>query len=175
MPIRLGDVVSEEEFRPEGGTVVGMQAYSSIDHWLVNCGAWVDSCKCRHVGSDAVEEGPSKFSPPCKDGKARGTDEGACFHGDRRDAGGNGANHVDAHPSEAARERPAHYTASPVETIDKVNAVVTGLPAEQAWLLGNVVKYVDRAGRKLDAADDLSKAHDYAHRLVFGEWDQEQD
>lgn len=55
LPIRLWDVVAEEEFCPEGGTVVGMKTYRSIDHWLVNCGAWVDSRKCRHVKHDTVE------------------------------------------------------------------------------------------------------------------------
>lgn len=56
LPIRLGDVVAEEEFRPEGGTVIGMKTYISIDHWMVNCGAWVDCRKCRHVKHDTVED-----------------------------------------------------------------------------------------------------------------------
>lgn len=65
---------------------------------------------------------------------------------------------------------PAWYTSGPVETIDKVEAVVDGLPAVPAFLLGQVVRYVDRAGMKDEAATDLGKANNYATRLVTGEW-----
>ena len=65
---------------------------------------------------------------------------------------------------------PAWYTRGPVETIDKVEAVVDGLPAREAFLLGQVVRYVDRAGMKDEAATDLGKANNYAHRLVGGKW-----
>lgn len=65
---------------------------------------------------------------------------------------------------------PAWYTFGAVETIDKVEAVVDGLPAVPAFLLGQVVRYVDRAGRKDDAEVDLGKANNYAHRLVGGKW-----
>ena len=71
---------------------------------------------------------------------------------------------------ESAVDNPAHYTAGKVETIDKIEAVVEGLPAPQAVLLANVIKYVDRAGLKGDAGEDLAKANNYAHRLVFGDW-----
>lgn len=71
---------------------------------------------------------------------------------------------------ESAVDNPAHYTAGKVETIDKIEAVVEGLPASQAVLLANVIKYVDRAGLKGDAGEDLAKANNYAHRLVFGDW-----
>lgn len=65
---------------------------------------------------------------------------------------------------------PYHYASHEVETIDKIEAVVAGLPARAAVLLGNVIKYVDRAGYKDDAAKDLAKANAYAHRLVYGCW-----
>ena len=65
---------------------------------------------------------------------------------------------------------PYHYASHGVETIDKIEAVVAGLPARAAVLLGNVIKYVDRAGYKDDAAKDLAKANAYAHRLVYGCW-----
>ena len=65
---------------------------------------------------------------------------------------------------------PYHYASHGVETIDKIEAVVAGLPARAAVLLGNVIKYVDRAGYKDDAAKDLAKANAYAHRLVYGRW-----
>ena len=70
----------------------------------------------------------------------------------------------------SAVDNPAHYTAGKVETIDKIEAVVEGLPAAQAVALANVIKYVDRAGLKGDADEDLAKANNYAHRLVFGDW-----
>lgn len=67
-------------------------------------------------------------------------------------------------------DSPSWYTAGAVETIDKVEAVVDGLPAKDAYLLGQVVRYVDRAGMKDEAAIDLGKANNYAHRLVRGKW-----
>lgn len=67
-------------------------------------------------------------------------------------------------------ESPSWYTAGAVETIEKVEAVVDGLPARDAYLLGQVVRYVDRAGMKDEAAVDLGKANNYAHRLVRGKW-----
>ena len=40
----------------------------------------------------------------------------------------------------------------------------------QAYALGQVLRYFDRAGKK-DATDtDLGKANNYAHRLVTGKW-----
>ena len=63
-----------------------------------------------------------------------------------------------------------HYTAGAVETIDKITAVTRGLTADQGYMLGNIIKYCDRAGLKGDAAEDLAKANDYAHRLLSGHW-----
>lgn len=57
-----------------------------------------------------------------------------------------------------------------VETIAKIEAVVDGLPAREAYLLGQVIRYCDRAGKKDEADIDLGKANNYAHRLVSGEW-----
>ena len=70
----------------------------------------------------------------------------------------------------SAVDSPRHYTSGEVETIAKIEAVTEGLDARSAYLLGNVVKYIDRAGKKGDAAEDLAKANNYAHRLVTGEW-----
>lgn len=67
-------------------------------------------------------------------------------------------------------DSPAWYTSGGVETIEKVEAVVAGLPSVPAYLLGQVVRYVDRAGMKDEAAIDLGKANNYAHRLVRGKW-----
>lgn len=65
---------------------------------------------------------------------------------------------------------PSHYCSHGMETIDKIEAVINGLPAKEAYLLSNVLKYVDRAGLKDDAEQDLNKANAYAYRLVFGKW-----
>ena len=62
------------------------------------------------------------------------------------------------------------YTSGAVETIAKIEAVIDGLPAREAFLLGQVIRYVDRAGEKDDPATDLGKANNYAHRLVTGDW-----
>lgn len=67
-------------------------------------------------------------------------------------------------------DSPEWYTSGGVETIDKIEAVVDGLPARDAYLLGQIVRCVDRAGRKDPAEIDLGKANNYAHRLVSGEW-----
>lgn len=65
---------------------------------------------------------------------------------------------------------PAWYTAGALETIEKIRAVTLGLDGFDGYLLGNVIKYCDRAGLKGDAADDLAKAANYASMLTTGEW-----
>lgn len=66
--------------------------------------------------------------------------------------------------------RPAHYCSHGIETIDKIEAVIDGLPAKEAYLLSNILKYFDRAGLKDDAEQDLKKGNAYACRLVYGQW-----
>jgi hypothetical protein len=66
---------------------------------------------------------------------------------------------------------PPHYTGGKVETIEKITAVIEGLPAEHAYLLGQIIRYCDRCEFKHDdPAQDLAKANNYAHRLVYGDW-----
>jgi len=57
---------------------------------------------------------------------------------------------------------PAHYTASGVETIDAIEAW------QLDYHLGNVVKYVSRAGKKDPARtlEDLRKARWYLDRAI---------
>lgn len=66
--------------------------------------------------------------------------------------------------------RPSHYCSHGMETRDKIDIVIDGLPASQAADLFNVLKYFDRAGLKDDIKQDLDKANNYAHRLVYGHW-----
>lgn len=81
----------------------------------------------------------------------------------------------DAHDQDGydAVDHPFHYTSHGLETIDKIEAVIDGLPAKEAAMLANVLKYFDRAGLKDDAYQDLEKANNYAHRLVYGHWKHE--
>lgn len=69
--------------------------------------------------------------------------------------------------------KPTHYCSGRIETIQKIESTIEGLPAKQASCLANVLKYFDRAGLKDDAVQDLDKANNYAHRLVYGKWRHE--
>ena len=62
------------------------------------------------------------------------------------------------------------YYDGEMEAIDIIREVADGVDGEAAFCLGNIIKYVLRAGRKPGAQDDLKKANNYAHRLVYGEW-----
>ena len=64
------------------------------------------------------------------------------------------------HRGDAPIARPAHYTFSRVEPISVIEAWGLG------FHLGNVVKYISRAGRKGDALQDLKKARWYLDRLI---------
>lgn len=69
---------------------------------------------------------------------------------------------------------PDYYTQRKVEPIDVIERVCEGIDGRSAWLLGNVLKYALRAGYKNDdPTDDLTKAHNYAHRLATGYWADE--
>lgn len=61
-------------------------------------------------------------------------------------------------------ERPAHYTAGGIETIDYLLAKLA--PEEFAgFCRGNVLKYVSRAPHK-NGLEDLKKARWYLDRLI---------
>ena len=66
---------------------------------------------------------------------------------------------------------PQHYRETAVEPIDAIEA--WGL----SYNLGNVVKYLARAGRKGSdtRAADLRKAADYLHREIHGTWPWEKE
>lgn len=55
---------------------------------------------------------------------------------------------------------PAHYTAGGIETIDYIEA------KQLNYHLGNVVKYVSRAGKKNEMLEDLKKAKWYLDREI---------
>jgi DNA repair exonuclease SbcCD ATPase subunit len=64
---------------------------------------------------------------------------------------------------------PPHYTHGGIETIDFIEA------KELNWNLGNVVKYVSRAGHKGDKLEDLKKAAWYLRREIERLGDQSGD
>lgn len=59
---------------------------------------------------------------------------------------------------------PAHYKGNGLEAIDVIEAFGLG----ESFHLGNVAKYVLRAGRKDDALQDLRKARWYLDRKIAG-------
>lgn len=60
---------------------------------------------------------------------------------------------------------PPHYTSGGIETIDFIEAKLT--PEEfRGYCLGNVIKYVSRAGKKENNQQDLDKAAWYLARAA---------
>ncbi len=59
---------------------------------------------------------------------------------------------------------PAHYTYGGIETMDYIDSLGMGV----AFCLGNVIKYVSRAGHKDSTAvtEDLRKAQWYLNRAI---------
>jgi hypothetical protein len=62
---------------------------------------------------------------------------------------------------------PKHYTVGGIETIDFLKAKLSPEQYE-GFLLGNVLKYVSRLGKKDDAMQDAKKAQWYLNRYVDG-------
>lgn len=62
--------------------------------------------------------------------------------------------------------QPAHYTSGGIETIDFIEAKQLG------YNLGNVVKYISRAGKKGSRLQDLQKAQWYLAREIKNEVDK---
>ena len=59
---------------------------------------------------------------------------------------------------------PAHYNKAGIETIDMIESV-TG-DGFEAYLQGNILKYVCRYRYKQNAVEDLEKARWYLNRLI---------
>lgn len=55
---------------------------------------------------------------------------------------------------------PAHYNTGKIEVIDYIEDQNLG------FHLGNVVKYISRAGKKGDTLEDLKKAQWYLNRYI---------
>lgn len=61
--------------------------------------------------------------------------------------------------------RPAHYTSADIECIDAIRAAV-GDDGFQAYCQASVIKYVWRAHRKDNFAQDVAKAQWYTTMLL---------
>ena len=63
---------------------------------------------------------------------------------------------------------PEHYTAGGIECIDAIEAAVKELGGQEAFLTGQVIKYMWRWKRKHreNPAEDLRKAQWYLNRLI---------
>lgn len=64
-----------------------------------------------------------------------------------------------------AVEHPDHYCDGGIETIDFIKAKL-GTDGFVFYCLGNVLKYVSRAGKKDDLLQDLQKAQTYMNWAV---------
>lgn len=72
-----------------------------------------------------------------------------------------------AMPKEDAVNHPSHYTAGGVECIDAITAALCKYENPiDAWLAGQVIKYIWRAPLKGKYKEDLEKAQFYLNRLV---------
>ena len=60
---------------------------------------------------------------------------------------------------------PEHYTNGGIETIDFIEAKLTGY-GFRAYLRGNIIKYISRAGSKNNTLEDLKKAQWYLNKLI---------
>lgn len=66
---------------------------------------------------------------------------------------------------------PDHYKHGDFETIDVIEAFIEGLPAKEAFLTGQVLKYMSRWNSK-NGLQDLEKAKWYLDRLIDSEVDK---
>lgn len=73
---------------------------------------------------------------------------------------------------EAAKElyndpvnHPSHYTQGGIECIDAIEAACTGLTGDEAYYVGQVIKYIWRWKHK-NGLQDLEKAEWYLDRLI---------
>ena len=83
-----------------------------------------------------------------------------------RDHGNAACVHVTTYDEPADMvNQPPHYTQGGVECIDAIKAAVIGKPPYEAWLTGQIIKYVWRWNFK-NGLEDLEKAEFYLKRLI---------
>ena len=60
---------------------------------------------------------------------------------------------------------PKHYTSGGIETIDFIAAKTKDLDGYEAYLVGNIIKYISRYDKK-NGIEDLDKANWYLKNLI---------
>ena len=63
-----------------------------------------------------------------------------------------------------------HYKQGEIEAIEFIEQTVRHYDPADAYLVGNIIKYLNRAPHKGSMMSDLEKAEDYMHRLIHGVW-----
>lgn len=66
----------------------------------------------------------------------------------------------------SAVNHPSHYNQGNIETIDIIKELTEGYSGFEGFLVGNVVKYLDRAPYKESKEQDVKKAQFYLNGLV---------
>lgn len=61
---------------------------------------------------------------------------------------------------------PPHYKQGSIETILVIEDITQFYPANEAYCLGNVIRYISRAVHKGNKQEDLEKAQWYLDRLI---------
>lgn len=61
--------------------------------------------------------------------------------------------------------QPPHYTQGGIECIDAIKAAITGKPPYEAWLVGQVIRYLWRYNFK-NGVQDIEKAQFYINKLL---------
>lgn len=61
---------------------------------------------------------------------------------------------------------PPHYKKGRFETIDKIEDTIQHYPPVIALLIGNAIKYLDRAPHKGNLVEDLKKGQWYLNRAI---------
>lgn len=87
------------------------------------------------------------------------TKKGKAFIGDTAKEHSDGGDQPRALKGDAVNH-PSHYTYGTIETIDYIE------DKGFTYNLGNAIKYISRAGHKLDAIEDLKKAVWYVNREI---------
>jgi hypothetical protein len=61
--------------------------------------------------------------------------------------------------------RPEHYTSANIECIDAITEAIKDKPSNEAYLVGNIIKYLWRYEKK-NGIEDIKKAQWYLNRLI---------
>jgi hypothetical protein len=73
---------------------------------------------------------------------------------------------IEAEAAHDPVERPLHYCEGAIECIDAIEAVIADMQGTEAFLTGQVLKYLWRWDRKGNPTEDLRKAQWYLRRLL---------